>query len=421
MRCTTLSDWLDYQQTLNPETIDLGLARVERVYKRLSVDSLATRVITVAGTNGKGSTVAAYEHWLFNQGFRVASYTSPHLLRYNERIRLGLAMVSDAALIQAFERVEQARGDDALTYFEFGTLAAFLLIADYQPDFAILEIGLGGRLDAVNIIDADLAHITMIGLDHQAWLGDSRDQIALEKAGILRAGKLAVCNDPDPPDALLERLASCGAKYRLVGRDYNFDLADDGVLQWRGCSRQLDIRMPLAQRFQGLNLAGVLAGLELLGCLQSVPSDVIAQGFTGIKMQGRFQTVESALAARLIVDVGHNIDAARVISVELERIRSSGRRIMLLGMLADKDADAFFSIVDPLVDEWWFMSLDCERGQSAQQLLQRVTRRPAEYRLFTGADEALAEAMSCLGNQDILVATGSFMTVEAVLKNIQIR
>ncbi len=417
MRFDTLAQWLDYQQTLNPQTIELGLERVARVYQRLGAPVLAKKVITVAGTNGKGSTVAAYEHWLSRRGFRVASYTSPHLQRYNERIRLGQCEVDDASLVAVFDEIERKRGDDQLTYFEFGTLAAFLLIARYQPDFAILEVGLGGRLDAVNIVDADLAHITMIGLDHQDWLGATRELIALEKAGILREGKLALCNDADPPASLLQRLQESGARHWLLGRDYKYQLSDDGRLEWHGGAFRFEMRMPLAQRFQAQNLAGVLAGLCQLGCLDGVESDEIERCFNGMQVRGRFQMIDSILEASLFIDVGHNPDAARVVAKELDQLDTKGRRVMLLGMLADKDCNAFVTELTAVVDEWWFIDLDCERGQSAAQLLGRLQQKPARYRTYSSAREALQQAMSCLGNQDILVAAGSFMTVEAVLEN----
>jgi dihydrofolate synthase/folylpolyglutamate synthase len=194
MRFHTLDEWLDWQIQLHSKSIDLGLERVSEVASRLQISHIAKYVITVAGTNGKGSTVACYENWLSRAGYSVASYTSPHLLRYNERIRLDLKMIADEPLCEAFEAVEQARQGTALTYFEYGTLAAFWLIQRHNPDYAILEVGLGGRLDAVNIIDADLVHLTSIGIDHQGWLGDSREKIGFEKAGVLRQGIRVVCN-----------------------------------------------------------------------------------------------------------------------------------------------------------------------------------------------------------------------------------
>ena len=196
MRFNSLDQWLEWQTVLHGKAIDLGLERVQQVAVRLGVGKIAGQVITVAGTNGKGSTVAAYENWLRQAGFSVASYTSPHLLKYNERIKYNLQPVTDTTLCAAFEAVEDARGDTSLTYFEFGTLAALYLFQQWQPDYVILEVGLGGRLDAVNIIDADLVHLTPIGIDHQAWLGEDREQIGFEKAGVLRDGISVVLNDP---------------------------------------------------------------------------------------------------------------------------------------------------------------------------------------------------------------------------------
>lgn len=417
MRFQTLDAWLDWQQTLNPKKIDLGLQRVKSVYNRLGIDRIADRIITVCGTNGKGSTVAYYESWLNNSGFKVASYTSPHVLQYNERIKLHLQNVCDDQLCQVFNIVDQAREQVPLTYFEFGTLAAFYLMAQYKPDVAILEVGLGGRLDAVNILDADLAHVTPIGLDHQDWLGDTREEIAREKAGILRANGLAVCNDSNPPASLLGELDNHRCEYIVSKRDYDYRWLDDSSIEWWSGDHKLIVRPPLVGNHQAHNLSGVLAGLSLLGYLEGIKQTDITERFSGIQCPGRLQKIDSNLAGQLWVDVGHNVDAARVLALFLQKLDRPGRIIVLLGMLSDKNAEDFVLALKSMVDEWWLLGLDGERGLSAQQLATRISAQLQPSQLFDTADQALEHAVLSLKNQDILLTTGSFMTVESLLSS----
>jgi dihydrofolate synthase/folylpolyglutamate synthase len=417
MRFDNLDDWLDWQQQLNPKSIDLGLQRVSCVFQRLQLSGLK-RVITVAGTNGKGSTVAYYESWLKNAGFSVASYTSPHLLRYNERIKVNLQPASDQLLCDAFERIDQVREDIQLTYFEFGTLAALILMSDFSADFSILEVGLGGRLDAVNIIDTDLAHLTPIGLDHQSWLGNDRETIGAEKAGILRKGCLAVCSDSHPPDSVLERLNTLECDYSLAGRDYQYQWIDDQNIVWKGREHKLNLSPPLSGMHQAQNISGVLAGLESLGCLEGLERERIAANFSGVSCIGRLQTIDYPdFAGRLIVDVGHNQQAAQVIGSFLKSLKPQHRVTVLLGMLEDKDSAAYVAELSKFVDEWWLVSLSGDRGLTAQQLFQRLSSQQLNnVQLFESVNQALSDAMPSLGNQDILLTTGSFLTVEAVLK-----
>lgn len=417
MRFDQLDDWLGWQQQLNPKSIELGLDRVGEVYQRLQLKPL-NRVITVAGTNGKGSTVAAYETWLRHAGFNVASYTSPHLLHYNERIKVNLQAAADSQICLAFERIDQVRENIPLTYFEFGTLAALVIMADVSPDFAILEVGLGGRLDAVNIIDPDLAHITPIGLDHQSWLGHDRETIGAEKAGILRRSCLAVCSEAKPPASVLQRLQQLECKTSLAGQDYQYNWLDQQTLRWIGREHQVDFVPPLTGAHQAQNFSGVLAGLELLGCLQGMEQGSIAQGFAGVQCSGRLQTIPNRhCAAHLIVDVGHNQPAAQVIAAYLQGLKPHHRIVVILGMLDDKDSAGFVAELSALVDEWWLVGLPGDRGLSAQQLSGRVAHQIRHYRLFETVAQAMSDAMPSLGNQDILLVTGSFLTVEAVFNN----
>jgi dihydrofolate synthase/folylpolyglutamate synthase len=354
-------------------------------------------------------------------GYSVASYTSPHLLAYNERVKLNLEAVSDSALCQAFERVEQAREDEKLTYFEFGTLAALLLIHELQPDYAILEIGLGGRLDAVNIIDPDLAHITPIGLDHQQWLGSDLEQIGAEKAGILRDGVLAVCNDRNPPKSVVTTLNERNCRTMSIGSEYDFRWLDDQHIEWQDAQRTLALALPLDGRHQGHNLSGVMGGLSLLGELENHSDTEISDGFQQTTCPGRLQAVGFAGAARMLVDVGHNTEAAQMLAEYLKQNREGGRVTVLLGMLEDKNNQAFVQALAPQVDDWWLLSLPTPRGLSTSQLSQRIQFVAPGSRLFDTAEDALLHAMATLNNHDILLVTGSFLTVEAVMKSSFIR
>ena len=417
MRFKTLEEWLQWQMDLHDRAIDLGLERVREVGNRLGINRIADTVITVAGTNGKGSTVAAYETWLKNAGFSVASYTSPHLLRYNERVRRNGLPVEDADLCAAFEAVEQARGEVALTYFEFGTLAALHLMQTWQPDYAILEVGLGGRLDAVNIVDADLVHLTPIGIDHQNWLGDTREKIGREKAGVLRAGIPVVVNDPDPPQSVLAEIERLHCLAICHGKDFFVRARGD---EWLWCrdSFELVFSPELPGRHQVDNLAGVLAGLSRLLPLENYSTEEIRNHFKGMQLAGRFQQIPGVLQAGHYIDVGHNQDAARVLAENLADLKPAGRCIVLLGMLDDKRADLFVETLAPAVDGWWLMSLPGERGLDAAALEAKIDGRVEIEQRFESADEAYACALSSLGNQDIILVCGSFVTVETWLHAI---
>ncbi len=417
MRFETLDEWLDWQLQLHNKSIDLGLERVSEVAHRLHIGTIARKVITVAGTNGKGSTVACYETWLNRAGFSVASYTSPHLLCYNERIKLDLVMVEDASLCEAFAAVDVARRNTALTYFEYGTLAALWLIQKHAPDYAILEVGLGGRLDAVNIIDADLVHLTSIGIDHQGWLGDSREKIGFEKAGVLRAGVPVVCNDSQPPQSVLDEIERLGCQCLQFQRDFSIKKSDqEGRYDWSGADLNFSLIPPLDGIHQLQNLAGVVAGLGLLLPLEQYEPSAVADNFAGTELAGRFERLQTRLEATVYIDVGHNHDAAKALAVNLLALkRRSGQIVVLLGMLEDKEAAKFVAEFDGVVDDWWLLSLDCDRGLSADALEKRIDPvKPG--RKFPSAEMALNHALSSLTNQDIILVTGSFVTVELFLQ-----
>jgi dihydrofolate synthase/folylpolyglutamate synthase len=417
MRFDTLEQWLEWQTVLHDKAIDLGLDRVREVADRLGIDKIAGQVIIVAGTNGKGSSVAAYENWLHRAGFSVASYTSPHLLVYNERMRHNLKPADDREICEAFDAVETARAQTSLTYFEFGTLASLYLMQQRQPDFAILEVGLGGRLDAVNIIDADLVHLTPIGLDHQGFLGNDRESIGFEKAGVLRRGARVVLNDADPPQSVLAEIERLACQCVRIGRDYHLEQRGDSQFVWRGNDREVLLDNVLTGAHQAHNLAGVVAGLSLLLPLGDFSAEQLRSGFHGTHIAGRLQELQSRLACRLMVDVGHNQDAARVLAASMEKLKQDGGRVVvLLGMLEDKQPDLFVEALKPAVDAWWAMTLDLERGLDAAALTKRVAAQVEVEQSFERVEAALVHALSSLTNQDIMLVTGSFVTVELLLR-----
>lgn len=415
MRLQTLEEWLQWQTSLHDQAIELGLDRVSQVGRSLGLGKIAGQVITVAGTNGKGSTVAAYETWLHNAGFRVASYTSPHLLQYNERVRNSLEMVDDSTLCAAFAAVEAARDDIALTYFEYGTLAALYLMQQWNPDFALLEVGLGGRLDAVNIIDADLVHLTPIGIDHENWLGDTRDKIGYEKAGVLRPNIPVILNDREPPRSVLNEIDRLQCQCLRIARDYQVTpLLNDWL--WQAADYAVRFNPELPGRHQVDNFAGVLAGLSCLVNLEDYSVESVGANFGGIQLAGRFQQIDSAIPASLYIDVGHNQDAARVMTANLTELAPNGRCVVLLGMLSDKRVDLFIETMAEVVDAWWLVGLDGDRGLSATELEARIGEKVFVEQRFMSASDAYSHALSSLGNQDIMLVTGSFVTVENWLR-----
>ncbi len=405
-----LQDWLAYQEQLNPKTIDLGLDRVLEVALRLGLLPPKARTITVAGTNGKGSSVALLTAVYRAAGYRVGTYTSPHLLHYHERIEIDGNFADDASLCHAFAKVEAARGEVGLTYFEFGTLAALLLFREAAVELQVLEVGLGGRLDAVNIVDADAALITNIGLDHTDWLGPDREAIGREKAGILRAGRPAVCVDPDPPQSLLAAAAAIGAPLTLLGRDFNY--VDDGnQWRWRGLTGELSElpRPGLPGSIQLRNAAGVLAVIEALQPLLPVAPAAIREALPRLRLPGRFER-----RGDLLVDVAHNAEAAAVLAQSLREAGLAGRVPLVLGMLADKPVEAVASILAPVVSRSYSAGLPPPRGLSGAQLAQRAATLRAEVCADVGA--ALARARRDRGGELVpILACGSFLTVADAL------
>jgi len=421
VRFAHLRDWLSWQEGLHPATIELGLERVGRVWDRLGGRALPFPVITLAGTNGKGSTAAMLEAIYGAAGYRTAVYTSPHLLRYNERIRLNGQEVSDLALREAFERVDAARGQDSLTYFEFGTLAALDLFLRARPDLAILEVGLGGRLDAVNLIDADLAIITSIGRDHMAWLGETLEEIALEKAGILRPGRPLVLGHRDPHPALRERALALACPTHILGQD--FDWAEEPLgWRWRGPGYPaLNLAPPaLRGRIQFDNAATVIMATACWRDRLPVAAAHLRQGLQRARLPGRFQVI--AGATTWILDVAHNGPAARALADHLAGFPCQGQHHAVFGLFADK---ALAEVAGPLldwVDCWHLGAADHPRAlpvPAVRAALEGLAvARGASLRIeeYNGIAAAVVGAAGMSRPGDCVLAYGSFTTVEAVLR-----
>jgi len=415
-RFGSLPDWLRWQEQLHVREIDLGLERARRVLDGLGLPRPAWPVITVAGTNGKGSTVAMLESLLRCAGLRVGCYSSPHLLRYNERIRIDGAPVRDQPLCEAFARVDTARGDTSLTYFEFGTLAALDLFSRAGLDAVVLEVGLGGRLDAVNVIDADVAVVTGIGIDHVEWLGPDRESIAREKAGVFRGGHVAVCSDPEPPASIAAHAAAVGARLRLLGRDFHYR-AGEGRWDWQGVSTHLVALPPpaLPGRVQLQNAAGVLAAIEALDRPALLEPGVVARGLISVRLPGRFQILPGT--PPVILDVAHNPHAAERLVETLADQPPVARTVAVTGMLRDKDAAGVFQCLCPFVDAWYLCDLDSPRAAPATQLAEALSglATPGSVHLAGNVSTALEAARRAAGAEGRVLVFGSFLTVAGAL------
>ena len=416
-RPRSLAEWLDYQQSVHPRGIELGLERVREVWGRLGAPAPAPVVITVAGTNGMGSTVAFLDAMLTCAGLRVGCYTSPHLLRYNERVRVAGQDVADADLVAAFERIEAARGATPLTYFEFGTLAALLLFAASALDVVVLEVGLGGRLDAVNLVDADVAIVTTIARDHEEWLGDSIERIAIEKAGVFRQGRVAVMGDATATDVLREEADRVGAMACIAGLDYEII---ETVSGWRWRCGDVRIELPdpvLVAPCQRANAAAAIAAVHALRARIPWRPDAMAHAVGHARLQGRMQRFDAG--AELVVDVAHNPQAASVLAAWLQGNPARGRDVAVFSALADKDIDGIVHALDGRFAHWHLAGLgrDTPRGLDASALRTRLATILPDRAISEHADvdAALAAARAGGGAGDRIVAFGSFFVAARAL------
>jgi dihydrofolate synthase/folylpolyglutamate synthase len=413
-----LGGWLAHLEALHPRGsagIELGLERVEALKRRLGQTELCP-VILVGGTNGKGSTCAMLERILLAAGYRVGLYTSPHLLEYNERVRIDGRPVDDEPLCAAFSRVEQARGDTDLTYFEFGTLAAWEVFASIAPDAIILEVGLGGRLDATNVYQPSCCIVTGIDLDHMEFLGPDRESIGREKAGIFRAGVPAICGDPQPPESLLDQADQTGARLQLIGREFGYLRQEGQWLFWNGQQRRGGLAFPaLRGERQLANASCVLSALDCLRDRLPVAMQDIRRGLGEVELAGRFQVLPGRPV--VVLDVAHNPQAAKVLAANLGDMGFHRNTWAVFGMLGDKDIDGVIDALRERVTHWLPCSLGGRRATSADFLAGRLRAHGANVAgEFESPEEALAWAQENAGQDDRILAFGSFLTVAAALQ-----
>ena len=415
-----LNQWLQTIESLHPSEIDLGLERLRIVSQRMGLNRPGKLVITVAGTNGKGSTVAMLEAIYCAAGYTVGSYTSPHLIHYNERIRINSQMASDATLCASFERINRERAEISLTYFEFGTLAGLQILEEAQVDVAILEVGLGGRLDGVNIVDPDIAVVTSIGLDHQDWLGDTRELIGREKAGIFRSGIKGICGDIDPPESVIDEARRLGTTLLLQGKEFSYEQQDD-KWEWRG--RKSDGASMFLQNLPipALDLVNASTVLQVLQCAGLAVSEAhIRQGLASVNVPGRFQCVKGPLGSTIYLDVAHNPHAGLLLAQKLKNRREKsdfkGVVRVVLAMMQDKDHIRYYNALESESDFWYIAAFPQPRCAKAPELEEKLRLAGARTKgPFDNVADALLQACTDTNEQDIILVTGSFMTVAGAM------
>lgn len=416
----TLAEWLAFIEGQHPARIALGLERVATVHARLGT-ALGCPVITVGGTNGKGSICAMLDAVLRAAGYRVGLYMSPHLVRYNERVRLDGREASDAELCASFAAVEQARAEVPLTYFEFGTLGALWLMARARLDAVVLEVGLGGRLDAVNVMDPDCAVLSTIGVDHREYLGADREAIGREKAGILRARRPAVIGDPNPPLSVLDAARRLDVRLLHIGQSFGYEA--QGGQQWRywgPTGRHASLAYPaLRGRMQLANAASAICALEVLHDRFAVSMQHVRQGLARVALPGRFQVLPGRPS--IVLDVAHNPQAAEVLALNLAASGTARETIAVVGMLADKDIDGVLAALAPRVTRWELATLPGVRGASAAQLEAALRRcgvsAPAQR--HARPLDAFRAARGVAGGDDKIVIFGSFLTVGEIAAHLE--
>lgn len=449
----SLSEWLKWQEKLHLSEIDLGLERIGKVAKKLNLLNPNIPIITLAGTNGKGSSVALLESILRAQGYKTGAYTSPHLLRYNERIAIDNIPASDAQIINAFEQIDDAREDISLTYFEFGTLAAMLCFIEQKVDVIILEVGLGGRLDTSNLWDATLAIITGIAIDHVAWLGNNREKIAIEKSGIMRKSQPVISGDPNPPDSIQAEAQRIGATLyqfgnafsykKLNANDLNANAIDKNLKeqqwQWKGWetswNNQQSITLPLPAlqgEFQLNNAANVIAGLHTIKNLLPVSPGALEEGLKTVTLSGRMQILKKN--PEWLLDVAHNPQSAEQLAEYLNKNPVTGKTHAIFSMLGDKDIKKVINLMDEHIDTWHITKLEGNRGLETSEInallsktLNTATNTPVENTTnnqsfntsishYQDFDAICKQLKKIAKNEDRVVAFGSFLVVSAVME-----
>ena len=418
MTSRTLAGWLEYIERQHPSAIALGLERVGEARKALGIE-LGCPVVTVGGTNGKGSTSAMVSSILRCAGYRVGLYTSPHLRRYNERVRIGGREADDAALCDAFDAVERARGSLTLTYFEYGTLAAAWLFARERLDAVVFEVGLGGRLDAVNVFDADCAVLTSVAIDHIDYLGDTREAIGAEKAGIFRAGRPAVVAEPDPPATVLEAAQRIGAHVLLIGRDFGYAPQGTQWSYWGPAGKRHGLAYPaLRGALQLRNASASLAALDALRERLPVAMHDVRRGLAEVTLPGRFQVLPGR--PQIVLDVAHNPEAAAVLAENLATSGYARETIAVFGMLRDKDVAGVVRAVAPRITRWHLATLAGPRGTTAGELarIAREAGAAGAMSLHEDIADALRAAQGEAGENDKVIVFGSFLTVAAAMAHL---
>ncbi len=403
----SLSQWLTYIEALHPKSIEMGLARVEAVAERLQLTPNFP-IISIAGTNGKGSACAMLERIYLDAGYQVGTYVSPHLKQYNERVRVNHAMISDAALCEAFAAIEAVRGDIVLTYFEMGTLAAMWHFVRADLDVAILEVGMGGRLDAVNVFEPACAIVTSVDLDHMDYLGDTREKVGAEKAGVYRAQKPAICGDTNPPDSVLAYAADIEANLHLINRDFTVTKTESG---WQYQTQHNVLTLPalsLQGDFQLQNAACAICAVEQLQQQLPVPMENVGESLKAVTLLGRFYRLSEQ--PDIILDVAHNPQAAESLANNLVNQPCAGRTLGVFAMLADKDIESVVRIVSPHIDAWFLADTHNARGATASELAKYL-QNAREITLFNQVAEALRAACIEANKNDRIIVFGSFYTV----------
>ncbi len=411
---TRLDQWLGWLEGLHAKTIDLGLERAGKVRDAMALFP-SVPVVMVGGTNGKGSVSAMLSTMLERAGYKVGTYTSPHILRYNERVAINMVPVDDERLMAAFLAVEAARGEVSLSYFEFGTLAAVQLFMTEQVDVMVLEVGLGGRLDAVNLFDPEVSVVVSVDIDHQAFLGNDRESIGFEKAGIYRPGKAAICADPFPPLSLVEHAKKIGAELKRVGQDFSHTRMDNQWSFHMGDHHRHALPLPaLRGSYQLDNATAALAVLDCLSSVLPVDQGSIKRGLLEVDWPGRFQVIPGRPV--VVLDVGHNPHAVRAMVGNLRRLAFAENRYAVFSMLEDKDIDSVLALVREDFDGWFVGGLDMPRGQSGVKIAERLAAAGIRgVQAFDSVTQAWQAALSTASENDRIVVFGSFHTVAEVM------
>ena len=417
LKPATVQQWLAYIEALHPKAIAMGLNRVSAVAKNCHIKP-SFPIITVAGTNGKGSTCAMLSQIYTEAGYKVGCYTSPHLLRYNERVRINQQDIADNDLCVAFEAVDNARGDIALTYFEMGTLAAMWQFCQSNVDVAVLEVGLGGRLDAVNIFEPACTIVTTIDLDHMEFLGDTREKIGFEKAGIFRPAILAICGDDNPPTSLINHAKQINAPLKLINRDFSVKKLAHGWQYWQGEENYLLPNLGLQGEFQLNNAACVICAVQHMEFVLPVAINQIYTALQAVTLIGRFYAIQSNPS--IIVDVAHNPHAALSLAHNLKTTACAGKTLAVFAMLADKDIDGVIQALSVHINQWFIADNHSIRGAKAQNLQDKLMQHDSKARavLFADVASALVAACKVATKNDRIIVFGSFYTVADAIAHV---